>query len=154
IVCAGTYWRNSWKYQARAYRHFGWDNGTILANMLAMTAALQLPRKVVLGFVDSEVNRLLDLDTEREVAFSLISIGRTSGEPPEAPGDVAKLSFPTVPLSQNEVDYPELREIHAASSLESVDEVSQWRTRTKGLVEVDGKSSPLALSTDAIERVI
>src|SRR5881396_3280317 len=27
IVCAGTYWRNSWKYHARAYRHLGWDNG-------------------------------------------------------------------------------------------------------------------------------
>ena len=32
IVCTGTYWRNAWKYQARTYRHFGWDNGTLLAN--------------------------------------------------------------------------------------------------------------------------
>src|SRR4051812_7685322 len=40
IVCAGTYWRNAWKYRARTYRHFGWDNGTLLANMLAMAAAL------------------------------------------------------------------------------------------------------------------
>src|SRR5262249_37322525 len=40
IVCTGTYWRNAWKYRARTYRHFGWDNGTILANMLAMAAAL------------------------------------------------------------------------------------------------------------------
>ena len=36
IVCTGTYWRNAWKYQARTYRHFGWDNGTLLANMLAV----------------------------------------------------------------------------------------------------------------------
>src|SRR5262245_3615477 len=56
IVCTGTYWRNAWKYRARTYRHFGWDNGTILANLLAMTAALQIPSRVVLGFVDSEVN--------------------------------------------------------------------------------------------------
>ena len=28
LVCTGTYWRNAWKYQARTYRHFGWDNGT------------------------------------------------------------------------------------------------------------------------------
>jgi SagB-type dehydrogenase family enzyme len=34
IICTGTYWRNAWKYQARTYRHFGWDNGTLLANML------------------------------------------------------------------------------------------------------------------------
>ena len=39
IVCTGTYWRNSWKYRARTYRHFGWDNGTLLANMLAMSNA-------------------------------------------------------------------------------------------------------------------
>ena len=32
IICDGTYWRNAWKYQARTYRHFGWDNGTLLAN--------------------------------------------------------------------------------------------------------------------------
>src|SRR2546425_5456238 len=60
IVCAGTYWRNSWKYRARTYRHFGWDNGTMLANMLAMTAAHRFPAKIICGFVDSEVNRLLD----------------------------------------------------------------------------------------------
>jgi len=35
IICTCTYWRNAWKYQARTYRHFGWDNGTLLANLLA-----------------------------------------------------------------------------------------------------------------------
>jgi len=30
IICTGTYWRKAWKYQARTYRHFGWDNGTLL----------------------------------------------------------------------------------------------------------------------------
>src|SRR5580704_684556 len=39
ILCTGTYWRNAWKYQARTYRHFGWDNGTLLANMLAVSTA-------------------------------------------------------------------------------------------------------------------
>jgi hypothetical protein len=59
IICTGTYWRNAWKYQARTYRHFGWDNGTLLANMLAVSAASGLPAEIVLGFVDAEVNRLL-----------------------------------------------------------------------------------------------
>src|SRR5215472_13600974 len=68
ILCTGTYWRNSWKYRARTYRHFGWDNGTLLANMLAVSAASGLPTEIVLGFVDVEVNRLLDLDTQREVS--------------------------------------------------------------------------------------
>src|SRR3984893_8830959 len=73
IVCTGTYWRNAWKYQDRTYRHFGWDNGTLLANMLAVSAASGLPAEVVCGFVDGSVNRLLDVDPHREVAFSLVA---------------------------------------------------------------------------------
>src|SRR3981189_2516874 len=79
IVCTCTYWRNAWKYQARTYRHFGWDNGTLLANLLAVATALGLPVKVVCGFVDATVNRLLDVDSQREVAFSLVALGHDSG---------------------------------------------------------------------------
>ena len=156
IICAGTYWRNAWKYRARTYRHFGWDNGTILANMLAMSAALQLPSRVVLGFVDSEVNRLLDLDTQHEVAFSMVSIGRVDDEPQERPREMPKLSLPTVPLSQSEVEYPELREIHAASSLESVEEVRNWRARIlRDARKVAGDVAAAPMSpTDTIEQVI
>src|SRR5208337_735450 len=78
IICTGTYWRNAWKYQARTYRHFGWDNGTLLANMLAVSAASGLPAEIVLGFVDAEVNLLLDLDTRREVSLCLVPIGHRS----------------------------------------------------------------------------
>ncbi|HYR44581.1 MAG TPA: SagB family peptide dehydrogenase, partial [Terriglobia bacterium] len=157
VICAGTYWRNSWKYRARTYRHFGWDNGTILANMLAMTAALRLPAKVVLGFVDSEVNRLLDLDIDREVAFSIVALGYANQEPPPVPHEIPKLSFPTVPLSQTEIDYPELREIHGASSLQTPEEVADWRTRAEAR---DYIASPNVVagfsprSTDTIEQVI
>jgi len=129
MVCAGTYWRNAWKYQARTYRHFGWDNGTIVANLLAMCAALHLPAKVVMGFVDDEVNRLLDLDTQREVAFSMIAVGWTP-EPAPPASEVQPLGLETVPLSRKEVDYPAIREMHAASSLVSADEVRTWRGRT------------------------
>jgi SagB-type dehydrogenase family enzyme len=54
IICTGTYWRNAWKYQARTYRHFGWDSGTLLANMLAVSAASGLPAEVVLGFMEKD----------------------------------------------------------------------------------------------------
>src|SRR5207244_2710378 len=70
IACTGTYWRNAWKYQKRTYRHFGWDNGTLLANLLAMSNALGSSARVVCGFVDADANRLLDVDDQREVAFS------------------------------------------------------------------------------------
>src|SRR5450432_4840096 len=127
IICTGTYWRNAWKYQARTYRHFGWDNGTLLANMLAVSAASGLPAEIVLGFADAEVNRLLDLDTLREVSLCLVPIGRTSESSLPAPGEAPALGLETIPLSQHEVEYPAMLEIHDASSLESVEEVNQWR---------------------------
>src|SRR5450432_1676592 len=127
IICTGTYWRNAWKYQARTYRHFGWDNGTLLANMLAVSAASGLPAEIVLGFVDGEVNRLLDLDTRREVSLCLVPIGRKSESLLPALRKAAALDLETIPLSQHEVEYPAMLEIHDASSLESVEEVNQWR---------------------------
>jgi SagB-type dehydrogenase family enzyme len=121
------YWRNAWKYQARTYRHFGWDNGTLLANMLAVSAASGLPSEIVLGFVDAEVNQLPDLDTRREVSLSLVPIGRTSESSLPPPRDVPALGLETVPLSEHEIEYPAMLEMHDASSLESREQVSRWR---------------------------
>ena len=123
IICTGTYWRNAWKYRSRTYRHFGWDNGTILANLLAMSEALHLPAKIVTGFIDSQVNELLSLDTKREVAFSLLSIGHQLSTPPKPP-QISPLNLPIVPYSKQEVDYPAMRRMHEASSLDSAAEVA------------------------------
>src|SRR6267378_760210 len=130
IVCTCTYWRNAWKYQARTYRHFGWDNGTLLANLLAVATALGLPARVVCGFVDAQVNRLLDVDPQREVAFSLVALGHVAALPPPSPAEILPLRLETVPLSQREVDYPLMREMHAASSLDSAEEAEAWRDHT------------------------
>jgi len=85
---------------------------------------------VVCGFVDAEVNRLLDVDTEREVAFSLVALGYAPALAPQSPAEISPLYLETVPLSRREVDYPLMREMHAASSLHSVEEVEAWRDRT------------------------
>jgi SagB-type dehydrogenase family enzyme len=127
IICTGTYWRNAWKYQARTYRHFGWDNGTLLANMLAIAAASALPAEIVLGFVDGELSRLLDLDTRREVSLCLVPIGRKSESSLPALREAPALGLETIPLSEREVEYPAMLEMHDASSLESEEEVVQWR---------------------------
>src|ERR1700730_7961730 len=101
IICTGTYWRNAWKYQARTYRHFGWDNGTLLANLLAVATALAMPAKVICGFVDAEVNRLLDVDAEHEVAFSLVAVGHVPALPQspvqQFPSGLPALHLETVP---------------------------------------------------------
>ncbi len=133
IICTGTYWRNAWKYQARTYRHFGWDNGTMLANMLAVSAASGLPAKIVLGFVDAEVNRLLDLDTRHEVSLCVVPIGRISESSLSALTEAPALGLETIQLSQHEVGYPAMLEMHDASSLESVEEVTQWREKPPAL---------------------
>jgi SagB-type dehydrogenase family enzyme len=144
IICTGTYWRNAWKYQARTYRHFGWDNGTILANLLASSVALELPARVVMGFVDEDVNRLLGLDLDREVAFSLVALGRTSTPPPEPPLEIEPIRYETLPLSASEVDYPAMRAMHQASSLVTEAEVHNWRVSTpQELPEASGELIPL-----------
>jgi len=162
IICTCTYWRNAWKYQARTYRHFGWDNGTLLANLLAVATALGLPAKVVCGFVDTSVNRLLDVDSQREVAFSLVALGHAADLPPQAPAELLPLRLETVPLSQREVDYPLMREMHAASSLDSAEEVVAWRGRTP-VIDFPPPAGPIVslkplsdaeMPRDSIEQVI
>jgi SagB-type dehydrogenase family enzyme len=161
IICTGTYWRNAWKYHSRTYRHFGWDNGTILANLLAISAAMSLPTKIITGFVDAEVNELLSLDVPREVAFSLVALGYTKTAPPVEP-PVAPLALPTVPYSTSEVDYPAMRRMHAASSLESSGEVTTWRTKAPSHVTPPAKGALTELTpleelktpADTIEQVI
>jgi len=130
IISTCTYWRNAWKYQARTYRHFGWDNGTLLANLLAVATALGLPARLVCGFVDASVNRLLDVDPQREVAFSLVALGHAAALPPPSHAESSPLRLETVPLSPLETDYPFMREMHAASSLDSAEEVEKWRGHT------------------------
>ena len=162
IVCTGTYWRNAWKYQARTYRHFGWDNGTLLANMLAVSAASGLPAEVVLGFVDAEVNRLLDLDPRCEVSLCLVPIGRKSDSLLPAPRDTPALDLETIPLSQREIKYPAMLEMHDASSLQSGEEVLRWRLNQPILSSsaVAGEAVPLQSlpeqeqPKDTIEQVI
>jgi SagB-type dehydrogenase family enzyme len=161
IVCAGTYWRNAWKYHSRTYRHFGWDNGTILANLLAMSAASNLPAEVITAFIDSQVNALLGLNPKREVAFSVIPIGHKLAPPSNSP-PIAPLELPIVPYSETEVDYPAMRKMHEASSLDSADEVAAWRGKTPSQPFPAPKltSTPLqplddsAIPPDSIEQVI
>jgi SagB-type dehydrogenase family enzyme len=125
VASASTYWRNAWKYRERAYRHAFWDGGTLHANLLAVAAAQGLAAKVVAGFADRDVEHLLGLDPAREGAIALVPLGRTA-EPPLPVPDAPVLNLETEPLSSRETDYPAIREIHSASSLEHGEEVARW----------------------------
>lgn len=125
-------WRSTWKYRDRAYRYHYWDSGMIAANTLAMAAAHRLPAEVVMGFVEADVNKLIGIDGENELALNLIALGHSDAPLPAAPtiDELPTLSFDVIPLSADPVDYPSIREMHAASSLASADEVRNWRAAT------------------------
>lgn len=125
LILTAIFWRNAWKYQARAYRHFYWNSGTILANLLATTVSASISARVVSGFIDARVNRLLGIDAEREAGLCLVPLGAHSPAPD--PPDVPQIAPETVPLSKEEVDYPEIRRMRAASMLVSDEEIQAWR---------------------------
>ena len=127
FVLTSTFWRNAWKYQARAYRHAFWDSGAVLANLLAIVAADDTPASVLMGFADAEVDRLLGIDGVREASVAVVPVG-DGAAPPPPPAVFDPLDLPTVALSAREVRYPEVEEAHRASAL-SVDEVAAWRSR-------------------------
>jgi len=72
------------------------------------------------------------------------------------------LRLETVPLSQHEVDYPLMRDMHAASSLDSKEEVEEWRRHTP-VTDVPPPAGPIIslkplsdteMPRDPIEQVI
>jgi SagB-type dehydrogenase family enzyme len=162
VICTGTFWRNAWKYRSRTYRHCFWDTGTMVANLLAVCAAHAVPAKVVMGFVDETINRLLGLDIAHEVALALVTLGHAPRAQPAPPPALEPLQLATVPLSNKEVDYPAIREMHAASSLSQADEIMTWRGRTPphDWPAPTGELFPLQplsndeVPTDTIEQVI
>ncbi len=159
-VCTTTFWRNAWKYRSRAYRHCFWDSGTLLANLLATAAAAGVRARVELGFADDPINRLLALDTEREVALELVPLGDGAVPPPAAP-PLEPIETETLPLSERQVDYPAIRAMHAASCLETREEVRAWRrppvpqTPAEATGGIPLATPPLRdLPRDPLERVI
>jgi SagB-type dehydrogenase family enzyme len=125
LVLTAIYWRNTWKYQARAYRHLFWDSGTMLANGLAVATALGLAPRLYTSFVDAAVNRLLGVEVTQEAALELLAVGPDGA--PAVTEELDTIAHPVLPLSRAHVDYPMLREALAASVLPDPDAVRAWR---------------------------
>ena len=130
IVCTGTYWRNAWKYRSRTYRHFGWDNGTILANLLAMARSLEASRADRRRIHRLASKRFARPRHQARSRVFVVPIGYQAGNACPLPRKLLRLDLPTVPYSAEEVDYPAMRKMHEASSLDSADEVAAWRGKT------------------------
>lgn len=137
IIFTSIAWRNAWKYQARSYRHWFWDCGVITANLLATTAAMGLPTRIVMGFVDDDIDKLLGLEDQKEATVAMAAIGvglsndnatidlihKRGEEHDTDPLPPTKIR----PLSKRGIIiYPEIWELNRASKLTSKDEVRQW----------------------------
>lgn len=124
IVGSCVFWRSAWKYRERGYRYCFWDNGTILANMLAAANALGQPAQLAAGFADAEIDALLGLDSDREASFCAVSVGAGNAAPPPAAVDAA----PVGALGdERRTEYPETRALHVNSCLNGAGEVLAWR---------------------------
>ena len=128
LVLSAIFWRSTWKYRARAFRYCFWDAGTILANLLAAANAEGLTAEIITAFEDAPVERLIDVDGEREGCRlpgrprpQAGAMARSAGQAPSTP--LTPLELETVPLSQDETAYDDLTKIHRASRLESSAEV-------------------------------
>ena len=130
LIVTSTFWRNAWRYLERAYRHTFWDLGTLLAHVLAIAAAEELPAKVVMGFNDDLVNQVLDVDGKREAAVCIVPLG--AGDQPGSAPEVVPTGHAVAPVSSSELDFPLIWDMHAASSLYSSTEVATWRTQRIG----------------------
>lgn len=153
LVATSVFWRNAWKYAARAYRHAYWDVGTMLPNTLAVAAAAGVAARLVLAFADAAVADLLGLDLERESAIALVAVGRGAPAPASAPA-AAPLRLPTEPYSAREIDFPLIREAHRATLLASGEAAADWRAAATDEPETPpaGPLIPLPLTAGALPQ--
>jgi len=162
LVYTDIFTRNSVKYQTREYRHAFWDCGTIIANTLGISSAHGLAAKVIVGFVDKQVNSLLDLNSDKEVSLALVPIGFTKNVSDKEVPEVELLNVKTEPLSNYDIDDPEIQRMHQASSLTSVNQVKDWHGNTpKITIPLNaGSVTPLqpspenGMPQDSLESVI
>ncbi len=86
------FFRSAWKYRARAYRYHLMDTGHVAENLILALKASKLPFSVAYDFDDGEVNRLLGLDDQKEVALAIIDVPGDKGTYEKPKGPVSPLS--------------------------------------------------------------
>jgi SagB-type dehydrogenase family enzyme len=140
VIFTGLPWRTAWKYTERGYRHLFWDAGMILANVFALAGSAEWPARVVLGFVDAELNGLLGIDGRREFPLCVVTLG--AGAPNVLPtGGPGPVALRELPLSGREIEYEAIKDVNEASSLRTGDEVRAWRSGVTDAVQGQGSDS-------------
>ncbi|WP_165861334.1 SagB/ThcOx family dehydrogenase [Paenibacillus paeoniae] len=78
VILGANFWRNQWKYHERGYRVILLDCGHVAQNLHLMCTAYGLGSCCLMGFVDNELNQLLNLDGISEHSMYLITAGKTA----------------------------------------------------------------------------
>ena len=126
VGLSSIYWREAWKYGARAFRYCAHDCGHAIAAVAYAAAALGLRTRLLAEPGDADVARLLGLDrdadfagAEREAPDCLLWVG--TGDPPTVDAlaravDGAQWSGAANALSPAHVEWREIDRVHAATS--------------------------------------
>ena len=126
VVSTAVFWRSAWKYRTRGYRYCFWDNGTVLSNLLATAQSLGQPARILGGFIDIEVDRILGVDSEQEASTCLVALGEAEAVLPSEPRELSPIDPGDLGFN-DPIPYPESALLHLEARLDSAQEVSEWR---------------------------
>jgi SagB-type dehydrogenase family enzyme len=161
LVLTGIPWRTTWKYGERGYRHLFWDAGAIVANLLAVAAAVGWDARVLVGFVDQEIAGLLGLGEPEEYPLALVTVAAPAVAEPTGSPLLEPISPRTRPLSRSPRSYPLVTAAQRAGELPSAEAVRAWRNQASRLrAQPATRSLPAGdagqdrAATDTIEAVI
>ena len=126
IISTAVFWRSAWKYRTRGYRYCFWDNGTVLANLLATSNSLGQPVRVLTGFIDREVDLILGVDSVEEASTCLVALGAPEESPAAPVTSLPVIDSGNLGFSEG-IIYPESGLLHLDASLTSAQEVANWR---------------------------
>lgn len=115
LIVTGIPWRTSWKYGPRGYRHLWWDAGMIIANFIALAESSRQPYRVHTNFADGQVNAALGLDSRTEMALAFLGVGEGPGQ---TDGEFEPIRLNVAPISNDPYEFPEITEVHRATSME------------------------------------
>jgi SagB-type dehydrogenase family enzyme len=161
LVITGIPWRTAWKYGERGWRHLYWDVGTMLANLLAVAQAHGIGVRVLFGFGDTALCRLLGIDGTTE--FPLVVLSLYGQVAPSAPTqarrieDMQPLHLEFTPVSQAPIEFPLITAAQHAGVLDSADAVRAWRAAAPGALPAAAEVAPgrdAESTSESIEAVI
>lgn len=120
VFLTAVFFRSAWKYRDRTYRYHLLDTGHVLESLILALHALGITGTVSLNFDDPGAQRLLGLDSRREVCLAAVSV--TQGAAGKAPAQNVLVDLPELSpalqeasrVSKREQDYPAIRMIHEA----------------------------------------